>query len=342
MFLFAWWCVRWSLALIVFVAVMAGAGYYVFNEALRGGSYVEVPDVTRRPVTEASYVLADKGLEIGRQERVADDRFPKYYVISQRPSAGRVVRTGRRVTLTVSAGSESLTPPTLIGKALDNAMDELTRTPFGLGSVCRIPSEITRDTVLAQDPPPARLLARGDRISLLVSDGQPRAAFIMPDIMGKPVQEVMSLLAPRGVRLVPKEVDMPGQRVDVVLDQIPAAGRLVQEGDVVTYSVRSSGVVEMPDARRPAKVSYTVPNSWYEREVRIDTIDRHGARATRFPTEKDYVNGEAPRYSSGTTITLPLNFIDSMTVEIYLDGQLAESRYYEGDKPPVVKQFSVQ
>lgn len=334
---------RWSLALLVFVAVMAGAGYYVYSEALRGGSYVQVPDVTMRPVTEASFLLAEKGLELGAQTKVVDERIPKHYVITQRPAAGKVVRTGRKVFLTVSGGNESLTPPNLVGKMLTAAQEELKTSAFVLGTVPRIPHASPRDTILAQDPAPSSVASSGARINLLVSDGSRRAAFIMPDLVGKPVQEVLQLLVPRGVMPVPNKVDMPGQRMDVVLDQQPPAGTLIQEGDRVIYSVYPSGSVTLPDARKTVRVSYTVPNSWFEREVRVDTVDRHGLRSTVFPLETDYVDDEPPRFGSGTQITLrPLSYIDSMTVEIYLDGQLAESRVYKGDGEPEIKQFTVQ
>ena len=89
LFLFSWWLMRWSVATVLLLAVMAGAGYYVLNETLRGGTHVEIPDVTLRPITEAYYLLASKGLESGEQKMVPDNHVPKYCVISQRPAPGK-------------------------------------------------------------------------------------------------------------------------------------------------------------------------------------------------------------------------------------------------------------
>ncbi|NIA13196.1 MAG: PASTA domain-containing protein [Nitrospiraceae bacterium] len=344
MFLFVWWCVRWSLAIVLFVAVMLGAGYYVYHEALTGGKHVEVPDVTMRPVTEASYLLAENGLELGPQKQVPDDRVPKYYVIAQRPASGKVIRVGRKVSVTVSAGSESLSPPDLTGQTLENAQTELRRSAFELGTVPRIAHSSPRDTVLAQDPVPSRLVSSGTRINLLVSDGMPKRAFIMPDLLGKPVQEVMRVLSPKGVNPIPRTVDMPGQRTDVVLDQQPPAGTLIQEGDSVVYTVYPSGFVPLPDAQhRTERFTYVVPDSWFEREVRVDTVDRHGTHSTYFPLQHHYVNGQAPRFPSGTPFTIgPFSYIDKMSVEIYLDGHPARSYYYEDGRPPTVTDHSVQ
>ena len=336
---FIGWGIRWSVATVFFLAVMAGAGYYVFAQVLQGGATVKVPDVTMRPVTEASFLLAERGLEIGKQTQVADDRVPKYYVIAQRPSGDKVVRTGRKVYLTVSAGTESLTPPTLVGKMLQQATDEIRRSSFNLGNVARIVSETPRDTVVGQDPDPSRRVSSAARINLLVSDGQQAAnALIMPDLLRKPVQEAASVLEPLGLKPKPVYVELPDQPFDVVLDQRPQPGSLVQQGDVVEYSVRPSGSVALPDVQfRTPKLEYVVPTSWSEREVRIDTIDRTGARGTIFPLDQHYVDGLPPRSASGSKVTIPpISFIDKVTIEIYLDGQLSKSYYFEGDSPPVV------
>lgn len=339
--MFVGWSLRWSLATVFFVAVMIGAGYYVFNETLQGSAYVQVPNLTMRPITEASFQLAELGLEM-EQKHVADEHVPKYYVIAQRPSAGKVVRTGRKVTLTISAGMESLSPPDLAGKTIERAEEEIKRMGFALGNVARLPHRAPRDTVLAQDPAPGRLVASNSRINLLLSEGRATPPIIMPDLMGKPVQSVLRVLGPLGIKPIPNPVDRPDAPMDVVLEQEPAPGALIHQGDRIVYTVRASGAVALPNAQRKVKVSYTVPPSWFEREVRIDVIDRNGIRATVFPLEHHYVEGMPPKFGSGYTIMLPpLSFIDKMTVEVYLDGQLAQSYAYEGDADPVITQYTI-
>jgi beta-lactam-binding protein with PASTA domain len=329
---------------LFFVAVMAAAGYYVFMQVLQGGSYVKVPDVTMRPITEASFMLAERGLEIGTPSSAVDESVPKYYVIVQRPTGGKVVRTGRKVELTVSAGAESLTPPHLVGKTLGSAKDEIKYANFALGTVARIPYSTPRDTVIAQDPAPVRRVSNAARINLLVSDGQAVAGtLIMPNLIHKAVADLPQILASLGLRPCPKEVSLSDQPVDVVLDQQPVPGSLVHPGDFFIYTVRPSGGVTLADARRKVQFSYVVPSSPVDRDVRIDTVDQNGTRVTQFPLSQDYVDGERPRFHSGQTIVLPsFRFFDKMSVEVYLDGQLAQSYYYEGDAAPLVTQYPIQ
>jgi beta-lactam-binding protein with PASTA domain len=339
-FLFLGWGIRWILATLLLLGVMFGSGYLVFDRVLSGGEYVTVPDITRRPITEASYLLAEKGLEMGKQQQMADPVAPKYHVIAQRPAAGQVVRAGRKVYPIVSTGPEALKPPALVGKTLQAATDELMRTPFTLGAVARIPNAAVRDTVLAQDPSPETGASRGGKISMLVSDGSSSATFLMPEIIGKPLQEVQAILAPLGVLPVPNRVDDPNAPLDTVLDQQPPAGTLISQGTKVYYSVRPSETVAMPDARSTIRYTYTLPGLGTEHEVRIDSVDRNGARRILFPREQDYVGGLPPRYPAGSAITLPsISFVSEMTMEVYLDGQLVQSAYYRGESEPVITQY---
>lgn len=322
-----------------FVAIMAAAGYYVFNEELGGGAYVTVPDVTMRPASDAAGLLTQAGLELGSQRQAPDTRVPANYVIMQRPAAGKVVRTGRKVQLTLSAGTESLVPPELVGKDLQKAVEEIRLANFQMGNVARIPGTAARDVVLAQDPMPGHLVSNTTRFNLLVCEGPQTTNYIMPDLSGKPVQEALQILAQYKVKAIPNPVNMPDQPPDVVLDQEPAAGALLHEGDQIVYSVRPSSSI----TQRSVKVVYTVPNTMFDREIRLDVIDRNGTRTTMYPTERDYVDGEPPRHGAGVRIQLPtLSFVYKMTVEAYLDGQLARTMYYEGDAEPVVTDYKIQ
>ncbi|HEO70205.1 MAG TPA: PASTA domain-containing protein [Candidatus Hydrogenedentes bacterium] len=341
LFRFVFWCVRWSFATVFFVVVMAGAGYYVFNQVLEGGEYVRVPDITGQDVTNASYLLAEQGLEMGKIEEMPDEGIPKGRVVAQRPAAGKVVRSGRKIYPTVSSGSQTVPAPNFLRRALRDACEELDQSQFRLGTVARIPHTAPRGTIIAQDPAPPMTMPAGGAISFLVSDSPERLTYLMPDIVDKPVDEVLRTLSPMGVLPVPKRVDEPGARLDTVLDQDPAPGTLIHEGDTVFYFVRPSGEVALPDARRRVEVTYTVPPWPGPCEVRIDTIDRNGVRQTVFPQVSDYVNGAPPMLVTGQSITLPIWFVGKMTVEVLLDGNRVRTYLYEGDGEPEIKSFEL-
>lgn len=160
----------------------------------------------------------------------------------------------------------------------------------------------------------------------------------MPDIVGMSVDDATNLLAPLNVSVMANRVDNPNARFDRVLAQTPPPGTMLQAGDAVTYDVRASAQLSLPDSRRKVVIAYTVPGPafGFPREVRIDVIDRHGVRQTVFPSEEQYRAGERPRFEAGSVIRLPLSFVGELTVEIHIDGERTRTYYYEGDNDPII------
>lgn len=318
---------------------MAFAAYFVFNEAVKGGGYVAVPDVVGLPVIKASHVLAEKGLEVGQQKHVVSDHFPEYHVMLQRPAAHKVVRSGRRISLTVSAGKKYEEAPDLVGKDLKAALDTLEGTRLLVGPIARMPYDAPRDLVLAQDPAPARGVPAGGEIRLLVSDGPVAQPLFMPSLVGRRLENALESLAGLNVNAIPYKVDRAWAEYDVVLAQEPDAGTLLYEQQVVKFDVRLLPTSSLPNAWRKVDVVYTVPNTSFSPHVRADVVDRHGKRRILFPLPKDFIDGSPPRLEPGTRITIEVSFLEQATLEFYADGQLDRSYFYEGDADPVITDF---
>jgi len=149
------------------------------------------------------------------------------------------------------------------------------------------------------------------------------------------------LLASLGAEPVLRPVNVPGARRDVVLEQDPEPGTMVHEGQTVYYTVRPSGNTRLPEDWRCVDISYTVPQSPYPRQVRVDTVDRKGLRHTWFPRQKDYIDGSPPRIEPGYTVHVrDLLFKEEITVEIFLDGVKVRTYYYKGDSEPVITEYN--
>ena len=328
---FAAWGIQWTAALIVFLVVMAGAGYYVFMETLNGGEPVQVPNIMNLPLDEAQNRLAEQGLEMGKQVSVPHETLPKYYIISQRPAPGRVVRTGRKVYPTVSMGKDFLTAPALEKRTLDDARNELASSQFRLGSVARIRHKTQRNTVLSQYPPPGAPLEKLGDVHLLVSDGDARYEDYMPDLREKPVGEVAAIMAPFKVVLVPKYVDIPDAREGVVLNQDPQPATLITQGQTVTFEVKLARNEEF----QRGVVRHQMGIDFYDKEVRVDRIDNFGNRQTiqSYPPAFD----EQSRTSRviGGTLAISVTYIKDCTVEIYVDNNIIAAYSLKNGEDPM-------
>jgi len=333
---FAAWGVQWTAALIVFLAVMAASGYYVFMETLDGGEPVQVPNITNLPWEEAQTRLAEQGLEMGKPVQISHDTLPKYHIISQRPAPGRVVRTGRKVYPTVSMGKDFLTAPNLLKKPLDDVRNEITQAQFRLGSVARIAHASARNTVIAQDPPAGGQLGKQGSIHLLVSDGDGRAEDYMPDLRGRPVSEIAALMAPFKVVLAPNIVTTPDAKVDVVLNQDPAPATLISAGQVVTYDVKpSSQTPTLPDSRQRGEVTHKMAFDYFDKQLRIERVDPDGNRQVLHSFMPDFSDKGRAERVIGSGLRIPVTYVGTCTVEVIVNGNVIAAYEFKNGEAPV-------
>jgi serine/threonine-protein kinase len=167
--------------------------------------------------------------------------FGEGRVVEQRPAAGRVLRKGRKVYLTVSLGVRRTELPGVVGLSVRQAGIILRREGLRVGSVARVPHpDVTRDVVISQDPPAGASRPEGSRIDLLVSLGPPPIAYRLPDLTGRPAREVEALLREHDIRIGARTVLIDRSVLPAtVLEHDPPAGSRVSSGGEVHLTVSS-------------------------------------------------------------------------------------------------------
>jgi beta-lactam-binding protein with PASTA domain len=332
---FVGWSVRWSFALLFFLLVMGGAAWFVFNQAVQGGSYVQVPDVVGLPVTEASNRLIEAGLDLGEQRHVRNPNVAEYHIIMQRPSPNQVVRTGRKIMITVSAGRDEIELPDLKNISMAKAIETIEQLHLIPGAISRIPNDAPLDTVLNQEPLPKASLASGVEVNLLISDGPESIPMFMPDLKGKSIEEARLLLSTLNVVPIAYTIDREGVEYDVVLNQFPSPGKLLAYDQPITYDVRLSPNTTLANTREKVTIHYIVPSVSSAALVRVEKRDETNRLTILYPLGDDYVDGKAPRHPRGTQITfndIPIN--EWAVIDFFVNGTLHQSYRYELNAEP--------
>ena len=309
------------------VAVMAAAGLYVFNRAVGGGEPVVVPNIVELPVAQAQMRLAEVGLVMGQMRSMTSDRVPENHVIAQRPEAGRVVRAGRRITPTVSQGLVQTAAPDLVGRSIGEAADVLESMGLSESPGARIRHRADRGTILAQDPP-AGQPAEDGFVRFLVSEG-PTDTFLMPEIVGKPLDQALQEFTRLGITGRAVIVDDFDAAMDEVLEQLTPAGSVISAGQAVLYKVRPTNPDRLENALYEARVRYTVPHRYFPSSVRAEGVLKDGSRMEEpLLREKEY--------ESGSVINFTFRYTDTATIEFFVDDVLHQSYYYQGTLDPVI------
>lgn len=319
---------QWTLATIVLVAVMAGAAFFVFNEAVKGGSHVVVPNVVGMSIERAQEELVNAGLEIGEQNPINHPGVPEYHVAMQRPSADKVVREGRRVNLIISAGRQQQTAPSLVGQEFQAAQQMLQGVGLAVGHTSRMPSESPANLVLAQYPPMHHTVEEGGAVHLLLSTGTLRQGRLMPDLVGLSFDAARAQLPDLNLNKIPRQEE--GAEQGVVLEQSPAAGTILEDGQQVTLVVNEEQTLLAQGQEYRGIAVYVVPNLPGPALVRLVKVDHMGRRSAYWPTE-EYASLRVP----GQTISIDFPYIEEATIEVYVDDKMHMYYSFQDGRPPV-------
>lgn len=228
------------------LALLAGAAAAVFGisayMAMRVvvfGSDVEVPPILGVEVDQARQQLAAQELILQETGSRHSPLIPAGQILSQQPPPGEMLKPGRKVKVLVSLGPEQFRAPAMVGMSVPRARVLLGQEGLRLGNIAYVRSSAQRENlVLAQDPPAGAAVEKQGRVDLLVSRGGPDRRKVMPDLVGRSLEEARRALEQNGFRVssVRKRRDRslpPGR----VLRQFPLPGYPVLEKDNISLVV---------------------------------------------------------------------------------------------------------
>ncbi len=177
-----------SIAMLVIVAFVSVVAFFV---NLKNEDQVLVPSVQGSPLEDALIELQAKELYPRLQLRFSDDPNERGRVLSQDPSAGSVVKAGRRITLVVSRGTVIDKIDNYIGKDIKD-VKQLFASIFTSSSkrllIIKEPYQSIVDespagTILAQNPPAGTEISESTEIEFVVSKGNEPDLIEVPDFV---------------------------------------------------------------------------------------------------------------------------------------------------------------
>lgn len=231
----------WGLGKFLVLVGALGLTFLIFfglamRVALRSRE-VEVPSLVGRTVSEATQMVAERGLGLRADENQrSDEKIPAGRIMQQDPPSGVQARSQRTIRVWVSAGPRTLTVPELVGQTERTARIRLEQDGLQIASVTefRSPDYLT-DTIVQQDPPPQ---SRAPEVSLLVNRGEQAASYVMPDVIGTDGERAATALRARGFRVsIVGSQPYPGVPPGTIVRQQPPGGFQVGAADPISLEV---------------------------------------------------------------------------------------------------------
>jgi serine/threonine-protein kinase len=270
--------------LLVAMGVLGGIVYGAYYFWVQGTPPdVTVPKYVGKSQAEAARALQAKGLKMVIGSEVYDPKRPAGTVIKGDTEAGKYVKSGREVTVTVSRGEEPIKMPELIELDLQRARQIIERGGMRLGMVAdQYHDTVPQGYICGQYPEPGQSFRRSEPINLIVSKGpQPLGNVANPSVLPP--------LPPR-----------------------PAPGMIVDPEEAITNPPKAP---EVPMVSRTIAVRVAIPADGDAQEVRVVVRDAEGEhtvyRQTHSPGDLIDEVVEVTRQQGTTAI-----------VRVYVDGKL--------------------
>jgi len=270
---------------VITLCLTVAASLIVFLVTIRSGEQVMVPAVTGKDLAIAMLEMQAKELYPRIQLRYSDNPNDRGTIIEQRPSAGSIVKAGRRINLVVSRGIIIDRVENLVGQNLSDVKMYLqtlfTSMSRPLLSI-KEPLLYTFNTapagtILEQNPPPDTPITGPIELELVISRGPENERVAVPAIVDLPISDILSQMSLSKVIFdFSSRAPEGSERAGTAVSIMPAANTTVPAFSRV--SVVLAFPVNSPDGLVYGIFEETLPKYPYPFRITLDAVSPRGDR----------------------------------------------------------------
>ncbi len=299
---------------LFFAGLIVVSADWVLGALIHTRKEVTVPDLTKKPVSQALDLLAKQNLA-AKQAGVefAQDVAPGS-VLRQIPSAGSTVREGRVIRLWLSQGDEMVFVPNTVGTTLREAQLAIRKAGLNVTKVENAYSlTYAKGQIISQLPEADSMVQKGTSVTLISSNGMPPASVILvPNFKGKKLAQATLWGSTQDVNLIIKEDSESVFPNGIIAEQYPQADSQIPPGSNVQVTVSRRATA---DDEKSYHLHYELPQGKKDSLVRVNVVDVTG--------ETDLIN---EMRQPGSKIDLEIPFTGAATVRVFVDGILVRER----------------
>ncbi len=300
-----------GLIILYFVGQASGIfgqiGSYTNNQGNSSEAQRAVmPEFEGKDVDDVKAELNEVGLGY-KTTFVESKQYSKNKVISAALEDGQTVLANDKIlvnttiVLTVSAGSEGINVPDVLGKTEAEGTAMLTNEGFRVAKVDGYSAEFPKGTIISQSPEGNSIAPIDTEITIVISQGSDQVDVVMPDVTGKTREAAISTLEAAG--LVVGDID------DSYSSEYPE-GQICYQSYAASTTVGSGSIVDL-------KISIGTEAITYNCNAMIEA-------------PSDYTGGNAEvilTTADGSTQLWYSQNVTSFPVSINLNGFTSPSAY---------------
>ncbi|MFO7559357.1 MAG: PASTA domain-containing protein [Desulfobacterales bacterium] len=264
-----------SLITVFFLAAGISA-YLALTVIIKSEDTVIVPDLVEKNLVYALKILSDLGLNTKVKGLEYSATVPKNHIIFQDPDPGAEIKKDRDVRVIISKGAKTILMPNLEGLSLQQARIIIEENDLCVGMLSTTYHGVfKKETLIAQTPMPGTLVTKESCVDLLISIGKRPTAYMMPDLTGLPLDEV--ILTVEKYNLVIGEIKSifhAKKPRNLILFQEPLPGYQILEESAVNLVInRKSGDNHAGLSRGSGGVRlfrYRLENGFLRKNIRVN------------------------------------------------------------------------
>ena len=210
------------------------------------GDYV---GMTRDEAQAAEQVVSGQ-ISVDWEEEY-NSNYAEGYVYKQSPVAGRTVREGQSVTLTVSLGTQYVNVPDLTNYVQADAEQQLKNLGVSVLVTQAVEPSVASGAVIRTDPEAGSQVAAGSTVVVYISRPQVATTTKVPSLVGMSADDARTLLVQNHLGLGSQSEQYSSQPAGTVISQNPAAGSTAKLNGRVSIVV-SAGPEPQPEPEAPS------------------------------------------------------------------------------------------
>lgn len=200
---------------------------------------------------KASEQVASGQVVVNWEEEYSND-YAAGYVYKQSPVAGRTVREGQSVTLTVSLGIHYVTVPDLTNYVQADGEQQLKDLGVSVLVTQAVDESVAAGSIIRTDPAAGSQVAAGTTVVIYVSRPQVATTTKVPSLIGMSVEDARTLLVQRKLGLGSQTEQYSDQPVGSIISQNPGEGASAKLNTRVSVVV-SAGPEPAPEPEAPSE-----------------------------------------------------------------------------------------
>ncbi|MEG1869486.1 MAG: Stk1 family PASTA domain-containing Ser/Thr kinase [Oscillospiraceae bacterium] len=301
------------------VAVLFIVMLFIINDPL-----AQVPDISCPNLVGKEYeeIIHDKSYRDEIVIEVAENQFngeyPAGVVFKQEPIAGKTIKEGATIKVTVSAGVQTVILPDYSGQDATEVYKKLREQGLDYDEFLIFSDTIAEGYVVRTDPDKKSEVNSGELVTVYVSRGPQDKSTRVPNVTGMKFDEAKTMLGTYKLRVSNvQEIEADDEDVEpgTVLDQKPPADTEVAEGTSVELRIvegylNMAGDQSETSEKGTVRVEFEMPTNIKK------TVTVQAREKDKVITQSKLIPSEAKTWAvnfkgSGTTV-----------IDLYIDDKL--------------------